>query len=999
MFCYIPKRGTQKQWFYVYLMFRKNLGWRIGITNDLVTRLKLERSCDSIIGLRAFPTESEARYHELLWSLKYQIPSCIFKEREGVMMQGEYVQKLYQQFNTVENAKKLAEDLGIDIQKHHHMLDAVTRGNSKRIKIHYSLCFRQYRSKRKDAYLKDPLIRHQVQVETSNEEIIEKLQKALIKCQKAKKGIRVRQQFADAREADDFAQQLALITGGFIEEKAAIATFNKVNTSALIIPAGNLLEGLFIPVVKEDKRVYYDEIVSINREQDTQDVYDLEIDKTHNFIANGIVVHNSIYAFRGSSVSNMMQFRTQFPEVKIVSLTKNYRSTANILDSSYKLIQFNNPDRLEIKENIDKKLVAMRGDAGTPVDLLFSDRVENEAELVIKKIKELVKNLPGGKARKKYQYKDFAILVRANDHSQPFIRSLERNQIPYQFLGPGQLFHQEEIKDIIAYLKVLYSFEDNASLYRVLNMPIFSVSARDIAAMLNYSKKKNITLFEVLEQIAEVAVPDATKEKIEKITTMIHQHLSRASKDTAGQVLYYFLDNTGMMQTFVNPSNVHEEKITQNIARFFDKLKTYEGQHEDASIFAVVDWIDLSMQMGESPLAADVDWLENNAVNILTIHSSKGLEFPVVFVTNVVTQRFPSRERREQIPIPQDMIKEILPEGDFHLQEERRLFYVAMTRARDYLFITAANFYGEGKRERKISPFVPEALGEDFVKLRKTANALQGTQLSLLDMFTPIDISKQDEAIDMSLTRPRITYLSYSQIQTFDMCPLHYKLRYLLKVPSETTSSLTFGTSVHGALKTFYERHIFKDPIAIDAIDQVLRANWINEGYTSKAHEQEAFAQAVIVLKNYLHKHFNPDNLPIAVETPFIFPIKGLKAGGRIDRVDRLPDGRIEIIDYKTGSNVPKEKDLLTNFQLTLYALAANQVHDPLWHKNPEDVVLSLHYVEPDIILSTTRTQQQLEEAKETLLQKAEEIANSDFVCSKSLFCMNCEYKMLCNVH
>ncbi|HSW88978.1 MAG TPA: ATP-dependent DNA helicase, partial [Candidatus Saccharimonadales bacterium] len=640
----------------------------------------------------------------------------------------------------------------------------------------------------------------------------------------------------------------------------------------------------------------------------------------------------SIYAFRGSSVSNMMQFRTQFPEVKIVSLTKNYRSTANILDSSYKLIQYNNPDRLEIKENIDKKLVAMRNTSGSPVDLLFADRVENEAELVIKKIKELSK-------KGKYQYKDFAILVRANDHSQPFIRSLERNQIPYQFLGPGQLFHQEEIKDIIAYLKVLYNFEDNASLYRVLNMSIFAITARDIAAMLNYSKKKNLTLFEVLEQISEVAVSDITKEKIEKITKMIRQHMSRISKDTAGQILYYFLENTGMMQTFVNPTNIHEEKVTQNIAKFFDKLKTYEGQHDDASVFAVVDWIDLSMQMGESPLAADVDWLENNAVNILTIHSSKGLEFPVVFVTNAVTQRFPSRERREQIPIPQDLIKEILPEGDFHLQEERRLFYVAMTRARDYLFITAANFYGEGKRERKISPFVIEALGEDFVNLRKKANALQGTQLSLLDMFTT---QQSETEIDSSLTKPRITYLSYSQIQTFDMCPLHYKLRYLLKVPSETSSSLTFGTSVHAALKTFYERHIFKDPIEIDRIDEILRANWINEGYTSKSHEQEAFKQAVVVLKNYLYKHFNPDNLPIAVETPFIFPIKGLKAGGRIDRIDKLPDGRIEIIDYKTGANMPTNRELLTNFQLTLYALAANQVRDAILNRRPEDIVLSL---------------------------------------------------------
>ena len=104
--------------------------------------------------------------------------------------------------------------------------------------------------------------------------------------------------------------------------------------------------------------------------------------------------------------------------------------------------------------------------------------------------------------------------------------------------------------------------------------------------------------------------------------------------------------------------------------------------------------------MGESPRAADTDWTEVNAVNILTAHSSKGLEFPVVFLVNLVAQRFPTTERREQIPIPDALIKEVLPIGDYHLEEERRLFYVGMTRAKDLLYFTAADYYGEGKREK-----------------------------------------------------------------------------------------------------------------------------------------------------------------------------------------------------------------------------------------------------------------------------------------------------------
>ena len=174
----------------------------------------------------------------------------------------------------------------------------------------------------------------------------------------------------------------------------------------------------------------------------------------------------SIYRWRGAAISNIIQFKKHFLDAKIVTLTKNYRSTQEILDRAYQVIQFNNPDRLEVKEKIDKKLFANRTDVGEKVEFQCSNRAENEAEFVAKKIKKLVRE-------KKYDYRDFAILVRANDHAQPFTRALERTGVPYQFLGPGRLFQQDEIKDLIAYLKVLYNFEDNASVYRLLTMPFW----------------------------------------------------------------------------------------------------------------------------------------------------------------------------------------------------------------------------------------------------------------------------------------------------------------------------------------------------------------------------------------------------------------------------------------------------------------------------------------------------------------------------------------------
>src|SRR4030042_6339580 len=137
-----------------------------------------------------------------------------------------------------------------------------------------------------------------------------------------------------------------------------------------------------------------------------------------------------------------------------------------------------------------------------------------------------------------------------------------------------------------------------------------------------------------------------TREKVNKLVEMIHRHLGLLTKETAGQILYYFLEDTGLLKKLTEYKTPTEEKAAQNIAKFFDRLRTYEVDHEDASVQAVVDWLNLSMTLGESPLANNFDWFEENRVNLLTVHSAKGLEFPIVFLVNLVTARFPPRERK-----------------------------------------------------------------------------------------------------------------------------------------------------------------------------------------------------------------------------------------------------------------------------------------------------------------------------------------------------------------
>ena len=708
----------------------------------------------------------------------------------------------------------------------------------------------------------------------------------------------------------------------------------------------------------------------------------------------------SIYRWRGAALANMLQFRSHFPKATVVALTKNYRSTQTILDRAYDAIQFNNPDRLEVKEGIAKKLTSERNITGSPVEFILSNRAEDEAENVVKIIKQEVKktNRP---------YNEFAILVRANDHAQPFVRALEHARIPYQFLGPGHLYQQEEIKDLIAYLHVLANFNDTASLYRLLTFSIFDIEARDIAALLNYSKRQHISLFEAMEQVDETPLTPSGKEKIIHITDMLKKHLAKVPSDTAGQLLYYFFEDSGLMGYYLDPKTAKTDKEAQNIAKFFDKLQSFAANHDDASVFAAVDWIDLAMELGESPLSAEVDWSSNNAVNILTVHSSKGLEFPYVFVVNLVTQRFPSRDRKEQIPVPQALIREELPTGDENMQEERRLFYVAMTRAKDRLFLTASKFYGDGKRERKLSPFVIEALGQNYVDtvLNKHTLEQNSQQLSLLDMFNDnvqnenIQQETQDKKVSFSIVNSplSITYISYSQIQTFTTCPLHYKLRYVLNFPPPDSPALSYGISVHSTLRDFFFPLLQKQQLQPELMHEILQKNWIHSGYTSKQHERQAFEQAHKMLADFSQRSLLVSINPLGIELPFNFWLNRLKVGGRIDRIDQLPDGKIEIIDYKTGHNPPDEKKLLTDMQMTFYALAVNQLKDSFFNRQPKDILLSLYYIEEDKKLTTTRTIEQLEEAKQFILEKVKEISESDFRCNHSRFCNDCEYKMLCN--
>jgi len=730
---------------------------------------------------------------------------------------------------------------------------------------------------------------------------------------------------------------------------------------------------------KQFKYILVDEFQDTNYAQNELAILLAGTDKNIAVVADD---DQSIYRFRGAAVSNVLQFKESFRNAKIVTLKDNYRSTQTILDASYRLIQHNNPNRLEIVEGIDKKLKSHSVKAKKEIELIHETRSEDEADKIAGKIRELTE--------KKYQYKDIAILVRANNHASSITTALQRHRIPFQFLGPGYLFQQDEIKDLIAYLAFLTNLSDSVSLFRVLSMEIFKIPYIELNYLLNFAKRKNLTLFEALDNLGQSFLKPETQQKLKDFRSMAVRHLEKSRKDTGGQILYYFLVDSKLFETLNSTDSIKEERRVQNIAKFFDRIKSFETEHFDSNIFTLYEWLNLMLSMGDSPTAADVDVKDRNVVNILTVHSSKGLEFKVVFMVSLVMDRFPSRERSEKIPLPEGILKEhVSSDQDFHLEEERRLFYVGMTRAKERMYFTASDYYATAKRPRKLSPFVYEALPE-LQKQEKTENKVQ--QMSLPEVLSAYQENPESKEEKIPLKIGKITY---SNLQLFDICPLHYKAKIIFKLPTDPASVQTFGISMHDTLHIFYKQ--LQDGVtpSLKNLQEIFKNEWKSEGYTSKEHEQERFKQGVKILNEFYKTELKTKNLPLGLELPFSFTLKnGVIVSGKIDRIDKRGKG-IEIIDYKTGADNPKA-DKAHKLQLAMYALAATKVKDEILNRRPEDITLTLHFLEGNTKKSMSFKQEDLDQLENDLIEKITEIEKSDFKCSKNVLCLNCEYKILC---
>ncbi|MGD0336292.1 MAG: UvrD-helicase domain-containing protein [Candidatus Omnitrophota bacterium] len=690
-----------------------------------------------------------------------------------------------------------------------------------------------------------------------------------------------------------------------------------------------------------------------------------------------------IYRFRGAAYSNLLSFINDFSYAKQVNIVQNYRSSQPLLDSAYRLIQHNNPERFEVKANIDKRLISAVKDGSGPVHL-HSDTNSTESDNVARIIKEKVSS-------GNFRCRDFAILVRSNSDAEPFLQSLNMQDIPWQFSGNQGLYAREEVKLCINFLRVIANPSESLSLYYLASSEIYGVDLSDLALLNHYTRRRNKALYTVCKEIGDIPeladISEQSKEKIRKIIEDIDRFLRISREQTTGRLLYAFLTDSGYLKKLTHEQSLENETKIQNIAKFFGNVRDFELVAREDRVISFVNYLNLLIEAGDDPPTVEAD-LDTDAVNVLTIHKAKGLEFRTVFLVSLVQGRFPWPHRRQPIELPDTLIKEVLPGGDFLLQEERRLFYVGMTRAKEELYLTSAEDYG-GKRTRRISQFVFEALGSNAqAKEKKKTSALEA-----IERFA----SRQDslKTALSSIPEGKFINLSYYQIDDYLTCPLKYKYVNILRVPIMEHHTVIYGRAMHDAVSRFFQYRISGREMELNELLNAFRESFDPQGFLSQAHQEERFRVGCQALTKFFHSEEKNKTVPKFIEKDFSFIMEDAKINGRFDRVDEEPNGAV-IMDFKTsGINTQKDADkrVKESLQLKLYAMAYKNILGKL----PKRLVL--YFLESGIIGDIEVQEGDLEEVKEKVREVSAGLRSLDFSAKPTyMACAYCAYNQICPV-
>jgi DNA helicase-2/ATP-dependent DNA helicase PcrA len=693
----------------------------------------------------------------------------------------------------------------------------------------------------------------------------------------------------------------------------------------------------------------------------------------------------AIFRFRGASMSSILGFDASYPDAHRVVLVQNYRSGRSVLDAAYRLIRYNDPDRLEVARGIDKRLRSDR--LGAPPDHRAYETVTLEADAVARSIEEEVQ---GGRRA----YRDFAILVRANADADPFLRSLNLRGIPWTFSGNQGLYGRREVRLCIAFLRVLARPDDSVSLYELASQ-LFSVPAVDLARCGAHADRRNRWLFDVLRSLDETpelraALSADGAAAIANLVKELERYYGLAAELGTGELLYQFLTDSGWLARMSRASTAREEAEVQNVARFFRRIQDATPVLPRDHVREFAAHLDALIEAGEDPAVAEAD-VDAPAVRVLTVHKAKGLEFPVVFAVGLVQGRFPWPSRSDVLELPDALLRDRPSSADFRLQEERRLFYVAMTRAKEELHLTSARDYG-GRRVRKVSQFVLEALDLP----RAAVDPVKAAAIQELRAFAPpVEAGAEAEA---ALGPDVVLELSHRQVDDYETCPLKYRYVHRLRVPIRRHHTVVYGETLHRVVEHYLRRRVDGLYTPLEDLLKIYDREWRNEGFLTWAHEAARRDAGREAIRRFWHEEEAGGTRPTFVEREFGVslpdPSGVTRVRGRWDRVDETDEGPV-IIDYKSSDvRDPEraEERASESLQLQIYALAWREMHQGRLPTRVE-----LRFLESGVVGRHTPTEEDAEAALAAVRAAAAGIRAQRFNATPSYqACRYCAYNQIC---
>jgi len=685
--------GETPQTYFLYLMHKEGVGYRLG-TSQVYTegqarpmvgfkQRALQEHADALWIVRTHTSENEARIDEVLTSLRFGLPISLV------------------------SAERLLEEVGLDIDRPHHQPQG---RNSNRRNIVITLCG--------DRRGGTPMHRISVvSVSAKDRAVLEAMGLSVRAAKPGAPSWRFETVRADFGELMSIARAIReRLDGRYVLQG------HMLEKSLPFITAASIRNGM-VMVVDSGR---FDVVERIEYETCDAEVYDINVERTHNFIAGGVVTHNSIYRWRGARVENLNQFRRDFPKAVLYKLEQNYRSTGTILKAANALIA-NNAGRLG-------KTLWTSGEDGERIRLYAAFNERDEADFVVNRIREWVAR--GGARR------EVAVLYRSNAQSRVFEEAFLNARMPYRVYGGLRFFERAEIKDALAYLRLIASRADDTSFERVVNLPVRGIGGKTVDVVRDNARANTTSLWNSAIACAQGALPQRAAQALQSFMELI----DKLAREVNGLELHEQVDHviqmSGLIEHYKKEKGERGEGRIENLLELVSAARGFSPETEaEAELSPLESFLAHAVLESGEGQADPYD----DCVQMMTLHSAKGLEFPVVFMAGMEDGLFPHQRSVADLA---------------GLEEERRLCYVGATRAMRHLYITYAEqrrLYGVdtyGQPSRFIGELPPELVEEIRPRLQvsrpifvKRSSSLEETPAANMRMGSRVRHSKFGDGV------------------------------------------------------------------------------------------------------------------------------------------------------------------------------------------------------------------------------------------------------------